>query len=86
MSEVGPGEATELKVALFVRAWLEIKPKEPVAEEERLHGSRPDAAGRTRVEVSPFSSRFRPFRDWGIYILKVVGSSKRNFRGSPLRR
>ena len=40
MTEVGPGEATELKVALLVRAWVEIKPKEPVAEEERLHGSR----------------------------------------------
>ena len=50
MTEVGPGEATELKVALLVRAWVEIKPKEPVAEEERLHA---DVVG------SSFSSRFR---------------------------
>ena len=63
MTEVGPGEATELKVALLVRAWVEIKPKEPVAEEERLHGS--------RREGSSFSSRFRAYRvvlsnDWSV--------------------
>ena len=43
MSEVGPGEAIEQKVALLVRAWLETKRKTRVAEQERLHVSRPDA-------------------------------------------
>ena len=39
MSEVGPGEAIEQKVALLDRAWLETKRKARVAEQERLHES-----------------------------------------------
>ena len=63
MSEVGPGEAIEQKVALLVRAWLETKRKARVAEQERLHDS--------RREVRSFSRRFRAYRvvlgnDWSV--------------------